>query len=133
MLRWRLNALYNKSTERQLFLQNIVLLVFGVHVFLLMTMIAASFFGDSSKQYTILMHQAGATYVLMPLQKQVASTLNTQDHRALPEAFSKKSQVINYETYEKNKSALRSKKTKALELQQQTITSKKTVVAPKIK
>jgi len=100
MLRWLPSALYSKSTERQHFLQDIVLFVFGAHVLLLLMMVGATLFDGKSDRYSISMHQTGATYVLMPLQKKVDQPKQAKrsDHAAY-----KKSRVVNYEDYQRQK------------------------------
>ena len=102
MLRWLPNALYRTSSERQRFLQEIVLFVLAVHVALIVVMIGASFFAGKGQKYTISLHQSGATYVLMPLQKHVTQSKVTSKSAATSRAR-KKSKVVDYDTYQHRK------------------------------
>jgi len=116
MLRWLPSALYRTSSERQRFLQEIVLFVFAAHVALIVVMIGASFFAGKGQKYTISLHQSGATYVLMPLQKHVAPSKVTSKSVATSRAR-KKSKVVDYDTYQHRK---KSKKRSVARLQQKS-------------
>lgn len=100
MLRWLPSALYSRPTERQHFLQNILLFVLGAHILLLLVMVGASMFDRKHDSYSISMHQSGATYVLMPLQKKVDQPKKS---KKISHGVHKKSHVVNYEDYERQK------------------------------
>lgn len=107
MWRWLPSGLYNRSTfyvsQRRLFFLQLCGFVFGVH---LVVFGAYGFFGwlqSGKDRFDISLHQQGATYVLMPLQKKVEhqnklQTIAQGDVR-------KKSNVIDHETYQKKKAA----------------------------
>lgn len=101
MLRWLPSALYNRSTERQHFLQDILLFVLGAHILLFLVMMGASMFGNKPDRYSISMHQTGATYVLMPLHKKIDQP--QKQSLSHSNSINKKSQVVNYEDYEQRK------------------------------
>ncbi len=97
MLRLLPNELYNKRSERKSFLRNLFLLVLSVHLVFFGSMILMSIIGKKQDKFTILMHQTGATYVLMPLQKKVnqAGTVAGKGNSSA----SDKSQVLAYDEY----------------------------------
>jgi hypothetical protein len=97
MLRLLPNVLYRKTSERRSFLQNIFLLVLSVHLLFFGSMILMSIIGKKKDKFTILMHQAGATYVLMPLQKKVDQ--NGMYTGKVNSDNSHKSQVVAYDEY----------------------------------
>jgi hypothetical protein len=88
---------FNQLSERQFFLQRIILLVFLAHIILFGSIILLSAFSKKEDKFTILMHQAGATYVLMPLQKKIDQKNISARYKS--SSVSKKSQVLNYEDY----------------------------------
>jgi len=99
---------FNKLSDRQFFLQRILLLAFLAHIILFGCMILFPIFFKKEDKFTILMHQAGATYVLMPLQKKIDQQNISRQHKN--SSISKKSQVINYEDYLHKKQAQKGKK-----------------------
>lgn len=101
------SGLFNKISDRQLFLQKIFLFVFLGHVIFFVFLFLFSMSKKEDK-FTILMHQAGATYVLMPLQKKVDQKNNATV--ISKSAGLKKSQVLNYEDYLQKKGSQVSKK-----------------------
>lgn len=133
MLRWLPNALYKGSSERQRFLKEIFLFVLGMHVVLIVVMIGASFFARHGQKYTISLHQAGATYVLMPLQKHVTQSKVVAKSTAA--SARKKSKVVDYDSYQRRKKSkkqtaplMQQKSTATLAPVQQKATSKKSRV-----
>lgn len=115
MLRWLPNALYNPRSERQRFFQEILLFVFAVHVVLLCGMMIISFLSKKQEKYTISLHQAGATYVLMPFQKHVTTEKNKKSKSLVHEKMAhKKSQLINYDAYQQKVSKKQKNKKTAL-------------------
>ena len=113
MLHLLLSVLYSKKSERKTFLYNLFLFVFILHVALFLIPCIMAFIQHKPDRFTVSMHQAGATYVLMPLQKKV-----DQD-RSKPlvssSENSKKSQVLGYEEYLeklKNKNKIQKKGSK---------------------
>lgn len=97
MLRLLPNVLYSQTSERRSFLKNIFLLVLSVHLIFFGSMILMSIIGKKQDKFTILMHQTGATYVLMPLQKKVDQNgMYTEKGNS---GNSNKSQVIAYDEY----------------------------------
>ena len=101
------SVLFSKITNRQFFLQKIFLLVFLGHLLLFGAIVLFSMIKKDDK-FTILMHQAGATYVLMPLQKKINFTNRSGQYRN--SSSLKKSQVLNYEDYLQKKRLHRGKK-----------------------
>jgi hypothetical protein len=99
---------FNKISERQFFLQRIILIVFLVHLFFFASMILFSSFSKKEDKFTILMHQAGATYVLMPLQKKIDQKNRSGSYKN--SSVSKKSQVLNYEDYLEKKRSQKGRK-----------------------
>lgn len=98
MLRWLPNALYKPTTERQRFLHEIICVVFIMHVMLFLLMIGFDCL-QKKDQYAISLHQAGATYVLMPLQKHVQQKAHSAKSRDEKNAL-RKSQLLNYDAYQ---------------------------------
>lgn len=110
MLRWLPNALYKPTSERQRFFLEIMFFVFAMHMILFLTMIGLTFFTTKKDQYAISLHQAGATYVLMPLQKHVEQQVKTQSTNTEKNP-SRKSQLMNYDTYQEKLKNKTNKKT----------------------
>jgi hypothetical protein len=97
MLRLLPNVLYSKTSERRSFLKNLFLFVLSVHLVFFGSMILMSIIGKKQDKFTISMHQTGATYVLMPLQKKVDS--NGMYAGKGNSGSSHKSQVLAYDEY----------------------------------
>lgn len=97
MLHLLRNVLYRKTSERKSFLQKLFLLVLSVHLIFFGSMILMSIIGKKQDKFTILMHQTGATYVLMPLQKTVNQGKNNSGNGS--SSSSQKSQVLAYDEY----------------------------------
>ncbi|MBI2344932.1 TonB C-terminal domain-containing protein [Candidatus Dependentiae bacterium] len=95
------SVLYSKVSERRSFLQNIFLFVFLLHIFIFVIPFLIAKIQYKHDKFTILMHQAGATYVLMPLQKRV--DINSSKNSIINSDLSKKSQVVGYEEYLQSK------------------------------
>lgn len=100
-----------KVSNRQFFFQRILFLAFIAHAFLFSCMVLFSMISKKEDRYTILMHQAGATYVLMPLQKKIDQKNMMGGHKN--SSVSKKSQVLNYEDYLQKKRSAKGKKNSA--------------------
>lgn len=127
MLHLRLNGLYRKTSQKKSFLRQIFLFIFICHLFLFgITFIVFSPVKKHDK-YTISMHQSGATYVLMPLQKKVDQKAIEQNKKN--SSSSKKSQVISYDNYLEHKKNNKTKNQGKLETKkiavQKTIQNKK--------
>ncbi len=131
MLRLLPNLLYSKSSEKKSFLQKLFLLVLGIHLFFFGFMILISITGTKQNKFTIMLHQSGATYVLMPFQKKVEQ--NNMNFKTTSSSIaSKKSQVITYDAYlehKKNNKNLDQKQPEtqqaSTKIQQNTTKSKK--------
>lgn len=94
------SVLYNKVSERRSFLQELFLFVLLLHLFLFVVPFLSSLLMHKHSKFTISMHQAGATYVLMPFQKKVSQ--NSSSMVCDTSNISKKSHVMGYDEYVQN-------------------------------
>lgn len=129
MWHWLPSVLYNHSlvhiSQRRLFLLQLFGFVFLMHAVVFLGYGLANWLKSGKDRFAISLYQQGATYVLMPLQKQIAKQQVTQVLTS--DGVHKKSNVIDHETY-------LSKKKNKKRNQNQAVTkkiSKKSIVEPK--
>ncbi len=126
MWRWLPNALCNKAlgciSGRRLFFLQLISIVFGIHVTIFGLYGLIGWLQSGHDRYKISLMQSGATYVLMPLQKKVDQKISVKkfDQTA---AF-KKSNVIDYQTYQ-NKKSVRKKVRVAATIEKKSIVTNK--------
>ena len=105
MLRLLPNVLYKKLqvklSARQIFLGELIVLVFCLHLFIFFSLSVISGLSFPSQNFSVSLHEQGLTYVLMPFQKN-AVPISAHARSARSNIY-KKSKIIDYQTYQKYK------------------------------
>lgn len=121
MLHWLPSVRCKFLSSRKTFFNHILALVIIAHIVLLAGSYLIGLLSFHYDTYRISMHQSGATYVLMPLDKQVK-----QQQLIGGDLSGKQSKVIDYESYKKRKkSAKRDTASVTLQQSKSKPTSKK--------